>query len=100
MYAPYKRPIITTNVVASLRATRRSTDLDHYTEKKTERSPEGETMANHPMLPEPQDQDRSKGAVEGDRPTDYQQSNKNAAGALDANGLPRNKVAIAEDVIG
>ena len=55
---------------------------------------------NHPKLPEAPDQDQAKGAVEGDRPTDRQQSNKNAAGALDANGLPRDKVAIAEDVIG
>jgi len=46
------------------------------------------------------DQDQSKGAVEGDRPTDKQQSNKNAENALDSNGLPKNKVAIAEDVIG
>ena len=46
------------------------------------------------------DQDQSKGAVEGDRPTDKQQSNKNAAGALDSNGMPKNTVAIAEDVIG
>jgi len=46
------------------------------------------------------DQDQSKGAVEGDRPTDRQQSNKNAQNALDSNGLPKDKVAIAEDVIG
>ena len=53
-----------------------------------------------PIQPIATDQDLSKGAVEGDRPTDRQQSNKNATGALDANGLPKNKVAIAEDVIG
>ena len=41
-----------------------------------------------------------KGAVEGDRPTDKQQSNKNAVGALDQNGLPKDKVKIAEDAIG
>jgi hypothetical protein len=46
------------------------------------------------------DQDQSKGAVEGDRPGDKQQSNKNAVGALDQNGLPKNKVKIAEDAIG
>jgi len=57
-------------------------------------------MTNHPVHPESSDPDEKKGAVEGDRPTDRQQSNKNAAGALDENGLPRNKVAIAEDVIG
>lgn len=50
-------------------------------------------------LPKPVDQDEHKGAVEGDRPTDKQHSNRNAT-ALDKNGLPKNKVAIAEDVIG
>ena len=57
-------------------------------------------MSVQQVPPDSTDQDQSKGAVEGDRPTDKQQSNKNAAGALDGNGLPRNKVAIAEDVIG
>ena len=46
------------------------------------------------------DQDQYKGAVEGDRPTDKQQGNKNAPVRLDENGLPKDKVAIAEDVIG
>ena len=46
------------------------------------------------------DQDESKGVVEGDRPTDKQQSNRNAVGALDGDGLPKNRIAIAEDVIG
>ena len=41
-----------------------------------------------------------QGAVEGDRPSDKQQGNKNAVGALDMNGLPKNKIAIAEDSIG
>jgi len=50
--------------------------------------------------PHSADQDQSKGAVEGDRPSDKQQGNKNAPGALDSNGMPRNKKAIAEDVIG
>ena len=50
--------------------------------------------------PRRSDPDQDKGAVEGDRPTDKQQSNKNAAGALDAEGLPKDRVAIAEDVIG
>ncbi len=50
-------------------------------------------------MPTPSDADQYKGAVEGDRPTDKQNSNQNA-GALDENGLPKDKVAIAEDVIG
>jgi hypothetical protein len=57
-------------------------------------------MAVQPVPSDATDQDQSKGAVEGDRPADKQQSNKNAPGALDSNGMPRNKVAIAEDVIG
>jgi hypothetical protein len=57
-------------------------------------------MGIQPALPKSTDQDQSKGAVEGDRPSDKQQSNKNAAGALDSNGLPKDKVKIAEDVIG
>lgn len=57
-------------------------------------------MAAQPALPKPTDPDQYKGAVEGDRPTDKQNSNPNAASALDSNGLPKNKVAIAEDVIG
>jgi hypothetical protein len=40
-----------------------------------------------------------KGAVEGDRPTDEQHYNPNGDG-LDDNGLPNDKVAVAEDVIG
>jgi hypothetical protein len=57
-------------------------------------------MPVQPVPSDPSDQDQSKGAVEGDRPTDEQQGNENAKGALDSNGMPRNKVAIAEDVIG
>ena len=57
-------------------------------------------MENHSVGGDASDQDQSKGAVEGDRPTDTQQSNKNAADALDGNGMPKDKVAIAEDVIG
>ena len=46
------------------------------------------------------DQDFHKGAVEGDRPADQpQQGNENAPG-LNAEGLPNDPVAIAEDVIG
>jgi hypothetical protein len=57
-------------------------------------------MAIPPVGPNTPDQDQSKGAVEGDRPTDKQQGNRNAPGALDSNGMPRDKVKIAEDVIG
>lgn len=57
-------------------------------------------MSIQPDLPKQTDQDESKGAVEGDRPTDKQQSNRNAAGALDGDGLPKDRLAIAEDVIG
>src|SRR5688572_23947969 len=43
--------------------------------------------------------DEHKGAVEGDHRSDKEQGNKNAVGALDKNGLPKNKKAIAEDSI-
>jgi hypothetical protein len=45
------------------------------------------------------DSDEHIGAVEGDRPTDPQQGNPNAP-ALDADGLPNDPDAIAQDVIG
>jgi hypothetical protein len=57
-------------------------------------------MAIETPPPKPTDPDNHKGAVEGDRPTDTQQGNENAVGAMNKNGLPKNKVAIAEDVIG
>jgi hypothetical protein len=57
-------------------------------------------MPAQPALPKPTDPDQDKGAVEGDRPTDIQQGNENATDALDANGLPKDRLAIAEDVIG
>ena len=57
-------------------------------------------MPEQPVHPTQTDPDRDKGAVEGDRPTDRQQSNKNAAGALDSEGMPKDRIAIAEDVIG
>ena len=57
-------------------------------------------MPVQPLLPKPTDPDQYKGAVEGDRPTDKQNSNSNAPNALDSNGLPKDKVAIAEDVVG
>jgi hypothetical protein len=44
--------------------------------------------------------DEHKGAVEGDHRSDKATGNKNAVGALDKNGLPKNKKAIAEDSIG
>jgi hypothetical protein len=44
--------------------------------------------------------DEHKGAVEGDRHSDKEQGNRNAVGALDKDGLPKNKKAIAEDSIG
>lgn len=57
-------------------------------------------MGVEPVRPKPTDPDQDKGAVEGDRPTDKQQSNKNATRALDSDGMPKDRVAIAEDVIG
>jgi hypothetical protein len=57
-------------------------------------------MPDQPAAPKQTDPDQDKGAVEGDRPTDKQQSNKNAVGALDSEGLPKDRIAIAEDVIG
>jgi hypothetical protein len=39
------------------------------------------------------------GAVEGDRPADPQQGNRNAP-ALDERGLPKDRTTICEDVIG
>ena len=45
------------------------------------------------------DADNHMGAVEGDRATDTQQGNANAP-ALNDQGLPDDKVAICQDVIG
>lgn len=56
-------------------------------------------MGVQPVLPKPTDPDQDKGAVEGDRPTDKQHYNPNGTG-LDENGLPKDRIAIAEDVIG
>jgi hypothetical protein len=42
------------------------------------------------------DQDIHKGAIEGDRPGDEQQGNPNGDG-VDANGMPNDPIAIAED---
>ena len=57
-------------------------------------------MSIQPALPKQTDQDESKGAVEGDRPTDKQQGNENADKPLGADGQPKDRIAIAEDVIG
>jgi hypothetical protein len=57
-------------------------------------------MSIQPALPKQTDQDKSKGAVEGDRPTDKQQGNENADQPLGADGKPVDRIAIAEDVIG
>jgi hypothetical protein len=45
------------------------------------------------------DPDVHKGAIEGDRPTDEQQSNPHGDG-VDENGMPNDPVATAEDKIG
>ncbi len=56
-------------------------------------------MPAQPAQSKQNDPDQNKGAVEGDRPTDKQQGNENAT-ALDENGMPKDRIAIAEDVIG
>ena len=56
-------------------------------------------MGVQPVPRKSPDPDLDKGAVEGDRPTDKQHYNRNAP-ALDEEGLPDDRVAIAEDVIG
>ena len=45
------------------------------------------------------DPDGQKGAVEGDQPTDEQHGNPHGDG-VDANGLPNDPIATAEDRIG
>ena len=57
-------------------------------------------MGAEPVLPKPTDPDQDKGAVEGDHVTDKQPGNRNAQRALDSNGLPKDRKAIAEDVVG
>jgi hypothetical protein len=49
--------------------------------------------------PEVPAEDAGKGAVEGDRPEQKQQGNPHGT-ALDENGLPKDRTAICEDVIG
>ncbi len=57
-------------------------------------------MSIQPAAPKHTDQDESKGALEGDRPTDKKQGNENADTPLGAYGQPTDRIAIAEDVIG
>lgn len=57
-------------------------------------------MGAQPALPRPTDPDSDKGAVEGDHRMDKQHENRNAQGALDSDGLPKDRKAIAEDVVG
>jgi hypothetical protein len=42
----------------------------------------------------------TKARWRGDRHSDKEQGNKNAVGALDKDGHPKNKIAIAEDSVG
>ena len=56
---------------------------------------EEESMGSTPV-PEP---DKHKGAIEGDRPDDRQNSNPNGPG-VDDEGLPDDPVASAQDRIG
>ena len=55
-------------------------------------------MSEKPTEARP-DADEHMGAVEGDRPTDVSQGNRNAP-ALDDQGLPNDPIAICEDAIG
>ena len=61
---------------------------------------QGDMMGVQPVLPKPTDPDQDKGAVEGDRPTDKQHSQPECDSGLDEDGLPKDRIAIAEDVIG
>ena len=56
-------------------------------------------MGSQSVQPKQTDPDHDKGAVEGDRPTDKQHYNHNAT-ELTEDGVPKDRVAIAEDVIG
>jgi len=49
--------------------------------------------------PPSRDAENHLGAIEGDRPDDTQEGNRNAP-ALDEHGLPNDPIAICEDVIG
>lgn len=58
---------------------------------------EGRAAQNRQLELHADDSDFQKGAVEGNAEG---QGNTNAEGALDDQGLPRDEVAIAQDVIG
>ena len=75
------------------------TTQDQVNEMESEGQATKQGQSPNP-LPPAQKQDEHKGAVEGDHSSDKEQGNKNAVGALDKNGLPKNKKAIAEDSIG
>jgi hypothetical protein len=85
----------------------RGTTQDQVNEMESEGQATKQGQNPHPSLPGTQatpmpshKPDEHKGAVEGDSPSDKEQGNKNAVGALDKDGLPKNKKAIAEDSIG
>jgi hypothetical protein len=67
---------------------------------KQGRSPDGSPPDTQTTPMPGRKPDEHKGAVEGDHRSDKEQGNRNAAGALDKDGLPKNKKAIAEDSIG
>ena len=70
-------------------------------ESEGQATKQGQSPTPSQATPVPgQKSDEHKGAVEGDHRSDQEQGNKNAESALDKNGLPKNKKAIAEDSIG
>ena len=74
-------------------------------ESEGQATKQGQSPNPSPLGPEAtpmrsQKPDEHKGVVEGDRSSDKEQGNRNAVGALDKDGLPKNKKAIAEDSIG
>jgi hypothetical protein len=76
---------------------------DQVSEMESEGQATKQGQSPNPLQATPmhsQKPDEHKGAVEGDRSSDKEQGNKNAVGALDKDGLPKNKQAIAEDSIG
>lgn len=66
-------------------------------ESEGQATKQGQSPNSPPPAQKPDDH---QGAVEGDHSSDEEPGNTNAAGALDKNGLPKNKKAIAEDSIG
>ncbi len=72
------------------------TTQDQINEMESEGQATKQGQSPNPS-PRAQKPDAHKGAVEGDHRSDKEQGNKNAVGALDKNGLPKNKKAIAED---